>query len=224
MALTTGTESALLDAYPALAELAPELLAELRSGAQAASFRAGDTVFEPADFCVVYPLLLAGNARVLKVGVSAPDTLLYRLGPGEHCLLSSSGLLARWRFGARVVAETGLSAVVLPAPLFRRLVRGSEIFATAIHVAIARRLEVVMDLVEQATYFRLDRRVASLLLARGAHLAMTHQELADDLGASRENVSRVLETFRGKGWVELGRKRIEVLDPSALETFLDQDG
>jgi CRP/FNR family transcriptional regulator len=185
--------------------------------------QAGDVMFEPADFSTRYPFVLKGVARVLKVGRSAPDTLLYRLPVGEHCLLSASGLMAHWRFGARVVAETETEVVIIPAALFRELVRQSPQFAHSVYVGIARRLENVMDLVEQATYFRLDQRLATLILAGGSPLNKSHQELADDLGVSRENVSRVLSEFRGRGWVRLGRRSIETVDADALRSFLEQE-
>jgi CRP/FNR family transcriptional regulator len=213
--------SELTIAYPSLELLDPPLAAALHSEAVEARVHAGTVVFEAADFCKSYPLLVEGTARVVKIGAGSRDTLLYRLRAGEHCLLSAAGLLARWRFGATVTAESDLRAFVVPAPLFRRLVRDVPEFAHAIHIAIARRLEIVLDLVEQATHFRLDQRVATLLLGRGQRLGASHQELADDLGTSRENISRVLEMFQLKGWVVLGRRRIEVADPSALETFLD---
>jgi CRP/FNR family transcriptional regulator len=79
-----------------------------------------------------------------------------------------------------------------------------------------------MDLVEQATYFRLDQRLASLVLACGSPVSESHQELANDLGVSRENVSRVLSDFRERGWLRLGRRRIDILDPDALRAFLDR--
>jgi len=213
----------LFEAYPTLGRVSPSQLETLRSLAVHVDAPAGATLFEPADFSSRFPFLVRGSARVLKVGKSAPDTLLYRLQPGEHCLLSSAGLLARWRFGARVVAETDVRVVLIPGSFFRDLVADSTEFAHSVHLAIARRLEVVMDLVQQATYFRLDQRVASLILANGSPLRVSHQDLADDLGVSRENVSRVLGGFRDQGWVKLGRRRIETVDPQALEGFLDRD-
>lgn len=80
-----------------------------------------------------------------------------------------------------------------------------------------------MDLVEQATYFRLDQRLATLILASGSPLNKSHQEMADDLGVSRENVSRALSELRGRGWVRLGRRRIDTLDAQALRSFIEQD-
>ncbi len=211
-----------LTAYPSLGLLDPVLADALNAEAVEARVPAGTVVFQTADFCKSYPLLVEGTARVVKVGTGSRDTMLYRLHAGEHCLLSAVGLMARWRFAAMVTAETELHAFVLPAPLFRRLVRDVPEFAHSVHIAIARRLEIVLDLVEQATHLRLDQRVATLLLSRGLRLGASHQELADDLGTSRENISRVLEIFQQKGWVVLGRRRIEVANPSGLETFLDE--
>ncbi len=222
MPIDAAWEEALLEAYPTLLRVPPNLAADLRAKAVMAVLPAGTVVFEPADFCLRFPFLIAGTARVIKIGAATRDTLLYRLRPGEHCLLSSAGLLARWRFGARVVTESEVRAVVVPGEVFRALVHDSKEFAHATHFAIARRLEVMLDLVEQATHFRLDQRVASLLLGSGQRLGASHQEFADDLGASRENISRVLESFQERGWVVLGRRRIEVVDPSALERLLDE--
>jgi CRP/FNR family transcriptional regulator len=212
----------LLQSYPELGA-APDSLAEkIRTHGVFVHKQAGDVMFEPADFSTRYPFVLRGVARVLKAGRSAPDTLLYRLPVGEHCLLSASGLLAHWKFGARVVAEAETEVVLIQASLFRELVRQSPEFAHSVYVGIARRLENVMELVEQATYFKLDQRVATLILESGSPLNKSHQELADDLGVSRENVSRVLSELRGRGWVHLGRRRIDVLDAEALRAFIEQ--
>ena len=207
-------QQSLFEIYPTLQQVSARHRGALLDHGVCITASAGDILFEPRDFVIHYPFILRGVARVLKVGSAAPDMLLYRLRAGDHCLLSASGLLARWRFGARVVAETDAQVVVIPGALFRELVDDSPDFAHSVHVAIARRLELVMDLVEQATFFRLDQRVASLLLACGSPVNASHQELA---------VSLVLGEFRDRGWVDLARRRIEIADPAALKAFLDRE-
>lgn len=219
---TPAWTSRLLRAYPALDNLPRALLEQIHRHGIFVHKNAGDIMFDPADFSTHYPFVLHGIARVLKEGRSAPDTLLYRLPAGEHCLLSASGLMAHWKFGARVVAETETEVVLVPPSLFREMVRQSPEFAHSVYVGIARRIQSVMDLVEQATYFRLDQRLLTMLLASGSPLKKSHQELADDLGVSRENVSRLLSDFRERGWVQLARRRIDILDAAALRSYLDQ--
>jgi CRP/FNR family transcriptional regulator len=63
---------------------------------------------------------------------------------------------------------------------------------------------------------RLEQRLAHLLATMPSPLNGTHQEVADQLGASREVVSRLLKSFERSGWIELGRGEINVLSPEPL--------
>jgi CRP/FNR family transcriptional regulator len=74
----------------------------------------------------------------------------------------------------------------------------------------------LMALVADVAFHRVDQRLASRLLLQRQADVTTHQMLADDLGTSREVVSRILETFQQAGMIRLGRKRIEILDRPAL--------
>jgi len=75
--------------------------------------------------------------------------------------------------------------------------------------------------VEKVAFFRLDQRLASQLLRRNEGdedpIRATHQEPADDLGRSGETVSRTLESFELEGWIELGRKRISLVNREDLD-------
>ena len=81
------------------------------------------------------------------------------------------------------------------------------------------RLAGLMQVVEAIAYQRLDQRLAALLVNRDAEsgeIRATHQALADELGSVREIVSRLLRSFEDRGWVDLGRERIRVVDRAAL--------
>ena len=81
------------------------------------------------------------------------------------------------------------------------------------------RLAALMQVVEAIAYQKLDQRLAALLVNRDAEsgeIHTTHQALADELGSVREIVSRLLRSFEDRGWVDLGRERIRVIDRHAL--------
>ena len=78
-----------------------------------------------------------------------------------------------------------------------------------------------MTVVDEVVFKRMDRRVASLLLnqAKGQNpMRVTHQEIAAELGSSREVISRILEDFSKEELIESGRGTIEVLDFEGLES------
>jgi CRP/FNR family transcriptional regulator len=81
------------------------------------------------------------------------------------------------------------------------------------------RLATLLSLVEAIAYQKLDQRLAALLLAKKDPVRATHQALADELGSVREIVSRLLRSFEDKGWVDLARERIRIVDRDALKAL-----
>jgi len=74
----------------------------------------------------------------------------------------------------------------------------------------------LMALVDDVAFHGVAQRLAARLLQHTRPVEVTHQTLADELGTRREVVSRILEACQRAGLVRLGRKRIEILDASAL--------
>jgi CRP/FNR family transcriptional regulator len=80
-----------------------------------------------------------------------------------------------------------------------------------------------MEIVDQVAFHRMDRRVASFLLKRSKlqnPIVITHQEIANEIGSSREVISRLLEDFATRGLVRLSRGEIHILDSEGLKTYL----
>ena len=110
--------------------------------------------------------------------------------------------------------------VIVPASLFAQLVAEFAAFRDFVFHLFSERIAELMQLVEEVAFARLDRRLAKLLLARGdGVLAITHQQLAEELGSVREIVSRLLKGFAAQGLVALGREQITVLDREGLQAL-----
>jgi CRP/FNR family transcriptional regulator len=85
---------------------------------------------------------------------------------------------------------------------------------------LSQRLSTVLAVVEEVAFHRMDTRVAALLLERGSFsnpVPMTHQEIAAELGSSREVVSRILEDFERQGLTHAMRGAVQILDVKSLE-------
>jgi CRP/FNR family transcriptional regulator len=100
--------------------------------------------------------------------------------------------------------------------VFDELMATHPPFRQYVFSLFSERLAELMALVEAVAFHRLDRRLAATLLGRGRVVAMTHQQLADELGSVREIVTRLLRGFADQGQVRLTRGAIEVLDAAAL--------
>lgn len=203
--------------YPLLATLPPPLFQCLAAEAAYAVVPRGALLFDERQACGAFPLVLDGAVRVSKAAASGRELQLYRVAPGESCILTSSCLLGGQPYAARGVAETETRLVTLPPALFARLIDEHEPFRRHVFALFSERIAELMQLVEEIAFRRLDERLAALLASRGPLVRSTHQALADDLGSVREMVTRLLRSFAEQGWVRLGREQVEVLDTGALQ-------
>jgi len=202
--------------YPAFETLDDSRLDALFDESIVMNVKAGTILFDDESPCQAFPLLIEGTIRVSKVGASGRELQLYRVVPGEACILTSSCLLGNVAYNARGVAETDIVAVALPQPVFQRLLSEHEPFRNYVFSLFAERIGELMQLVEAVAFQKLDQRLAALLLGKGKLIHITHQALADELGSVREIVSRLLKTFAEQGLVSLAREQIEIVDAARL--------
>ncbi|HMV04105.1 MAG TPA: Crp/Fnr family transcriptional regulator [Accumulibacter sp.] len=207
--------------YPVLRCLSARALAELCQTASRVQLAAGAAVFDECQNCPGFPLILAGTIKVVKSTAAGREMLLYRVEPGDSCIITSSCLLGRSRYSARGIAELPLTLIVLPPPLFEQMIAEQPLFRDFVFHLFAERIAELMQLVEEVAFHRLDQRLAKLLLARGETVRATHQALADELGSVREIVSRLLKGLAGQGLVVLGREQISIVDREGLRQLAD---
>jgi len=201
--------------YPALAGLDDAALGRVLERARVISVPAGTAMFGEGSPCRQFPLVLEGSIRVAKAS-EGRELQLYRVTPGESCVLTGGCLVGGRDYPATGVVERDARLVVLPKPVFDDLLASHAPFRQYVFSLFAERLTDLMALVEAVAFHKLDRRVAGALLGRGRVVALTHQQLADELGSVREIVTRVLRGFADQGWVQSSRGSIEVLDAPAL--------
>ncbi len=204
--------------FPTLASAPAEAIERIARTSIHRRVPAGTVMFSEHSPCSGYPLVLAGSIRVLQRYPNGRELQLYRVKPGESCLLSGSCLLGHASYAASGVAETEVELLIVPPAEFHALIATDETFRRHVFAMFGERLASLMQIVEAIAYQKLDQRLAALLVQKspGGEIHATHQALADELGSVREIVSRLLRSFEDRGWVDLGRERIRVTDRSAL--------
>lgn len=205
----------LFELYPFLQELPEGLRTRLAAAIQPMTVPAGTVLFDEHQPCRGFPFVLAGSIRVVKLAANGRELPLYKVLPGESCIITSSCLLGHADYNARGVTESDTTLVLLPRALFDEMLRETG-FRDFVFELFAERIAELMQLVEEVAFRKLDQRLANLLLGKGRQLHTTHQHLADELGSVREMVSRLLKGFADQGLVRLGREQIEILDPAGL--------
>jgi CRP/FNR family transcriptional regulator len=207
-------------AFGVLDRLEPELLDQLQMAGQEVQMPPGSWLFRLGDRCDGFGFVIDGSVKVSISSQSGREMVLYRVSPGESCTVTVSCLVNNRPYPAEGVAEDALAAVSIPRALFNDLIERSPVFRQFVLEIFGQRVNHLMELVNEVAFNKLDQRLAARLLELGPVVMMTHQELAGELGTSREMVSRLLENFADQGLVTLGRKRIAIENPNLIERVL----
>ena len=210
----------LVRVLPILEHADPGLLREFQQKAFFARIHAGDDVFVEGDRADAIALLISGVVRVYKIGETGREITLYRFGNGESCILTANAILSQKNFPAIATVEKEAEAVMIPAETFRDWVRRYDLWREFVFDLLSDRLSSVMATVEEVAFRRMDERVATFLaerLRQSDSIRITHQEIAAELGSSREVISRILEDLSALGVINVSRGTIKVLDREALQ-------
>ncbi len=205
--------------YPAISAIPSEWREHvLTHEAQMASVPAQTLLFDEGAPCMGFPLVLSGAVRVARGSPGGRRLELYRVTPGDLCVVSTSCLFGHHALSAHGQTTEATELVLLSPAGFERWCE-HEPFRRFVFGVFADRLADLMALTEAVAFQRLDQRLAHALLGRGGTVTATHQQLADELGTVREIVSRLLSRFERAGWVRLGRERVDLLDAAALRAL-----
>ena len=222
----SGSVSRWLAAFPELAELEDEHRGDLLGSTQFNRLRGGDIAYRQGQHCHAYVMCMEGQTRVFKTSESGREILLYQVGPGETCVLTTSCLMAGSAFPAESTAETDVLLAALPATAFHRLMGASPRFRKFVLDNYGDLLSSLIMLVDEVAFASLDLRLARRLLAEANEqgvVAKTHQQLALDLGSVREVISRYLAEWERMGWVHASRARSRCRNRSALAVYGGED-
>jgi len=200
--------------YPALTKVQPSLR-DLGHSIGPMQVPAGAVLFDENAPCQGFPMLLEGEVRVSRNSGDGRSLELYRVVPGELCLVSCACLFRSQPLSAHGVTTKPSSLLLIPPPVFAHWL-AEHTFRDSVLGLFAERMADLTALVDAVAFRKLDQRLSAALLGRGTVLDTTHQALADELGTVREIVTGLLRRFEREGWVELAREQIRILDAGGL--------
>jgi CRP/FNR family transcriptional regulator len=201
-------------------QLNHEAQTNLLDQGQSISLPASHFVCLEGDMCDHLPLVISGSVRVYKIGETGREITLYHLERGDSCILTASSIISQKVFPAFAMTETEVKAFIIPANRLREWVRSNPIWQEYIFGLLSQRLANVIEIIEEVAFRRMDCRIAAYLLNNSnnhLNLRTTHEAIAQELGSSREVVSRILKNFEKQKLLSISRGLIELKNYSEIE-------
>ncbi len=162
-----------------------------------------------------------GCLRLHIMSEEGKDITLYRLYPGDMCMLSASCVLKTITFDVFVDAEEDSECIVINGPVFAGVSERSPLVKIfALETAVSR-FSDVMWVMQQILFMSMDKRLAIFLLDEASRtgsdtIALTQEQIARYMGSAREVVSRMLKYFAAEGIVRVSRGGVRLLKKDRL--------
>lgn len=179
-------------------------------------FESGDTIVSEKMPVRSIPILTTGSVKVMQSDDTYREMVLYYLQPGETCIMSFLAGLYHDTSKVKAVAEEESEVLFIPIDKIQELIREHPQWLNYIFQIYHKRFEELLDIVDAVAFKKMDERLLKFLQKRCKvmetdTLAMTHDQLAQELGTAREVISRLLKNMEAEGLVQLGRNKITLL-------------
>lgn len=207
--------------FPLWNQLTPQQQELILSRLIDRTVKKGTVIHNGSMDCTGLLLIQSGQLRAYMLSDEGREITLYRLFEQDMCLFSASCIMRSIQFEMIIAAEKDTQLWVIPAEVYKQVMKQSAPAANYTSELMASRFSEVMWLIEQILWKSLDKRVASFLLEESAinqtnQLKITHEAIANHLGSHREVITRMLRYFQQEGMVKLSRGCVELADTKKL--------
>ena len=192
-----------------------ELLGQLKKIARQRRIDSGEVIINPGDEIKSVPLVLAGSVRILRVDEDSREVFLYHLSVGQTCAMSLTCCQAGHKSMVKAIAETDAELLFIPAQYAEEWMIFPE-WKAFVSLNYAQRFSELLQVIDLISFNHMDKQLLHYLEERSKALGsrileFTHQQIADELHAHREAISRLLRTMESKGLLKLGRNNLTLL-------------
>ncbi|NIF03915.1 Crp/Fnr family transcriptional regulator [Chryseobacterium sp. Tr-659] len=194
--------------------LGEDFSAELEKHAVMTDIKAKTEVIREGQKNRYVPFLIKGSIKVFTLN-DGRELIYYYIKPNDSCLMTFSSIFTDYVSRVYAIAEEDSEALLIPVSVMHEwLIRFPEM-NKLFYREYDRRFSEVMNMVNEAVFHRLDKRVLSYIKQQIAltgtnPIKITHREIASNLGTSREVVSRVLKKIENEGEILQTKNGIKV--------------
>ncbi|MCR5809268.1 MAG: Crp/Fnr family transcriptional regulator [Clostridiales bacterium] len=187
---------------------------------------AGSLIYSRDCACVGMVYVVSGSLRIYVLSPEGREITLFRLGPGDPCVLSASCVVKQISFDTHMTADKDSELLVINAEAFAELTENNIWARSFLFELAAENFSAVMHTMESILFERFDKRLASFLIKEyertgSRRIPMTQGRIAEEVNSAREVVARMLKQFAADGLVEPSRGAVTITDIDGLRAITE---
>lgn len=189
---------------------------EVYASGQIKSFPADTVILNINAYIKSLPIVLSGSIKVIRTDEDGREILLYYIKAGESCIMSFLAGIHNDTSKIKAIVEEDAEVLLIPVNKASEWIKEFPEWTDFIFSLYQKRFEELLEVVNAVAFQKVDARLLHLLKQKSSlfqtkEITVTHQQLADELGITREAVSRVLKQMENDKLISLGRNKISLM-------------
>ncbi len=217
-----AASASLRDEFPIFGNLDDASLGRLTATALWRRYDAHEAVMNQEEACDGLMKVTQGRLRVYMQNECGKEITLYRLYPGDACVMTASCLLHSMHVDFLIEAEIETIVILIPTTYLADVSQRYPSLKDSLNEIVRLRFSQVTWVVRQIVFSPMPVRIAEFLIEQSTlretnELLISHEEIASDLGSAREVISRILKYFQEEGLITQSRRKIILIDKENLK-------
>ena len=193
-----------------------ELTTEINNVGLVQDFEKDTVLLKENSYVKVIPLLISGLIKIYKEEENGNEVLLYYIKPGETCIVSVMAVEKGEKANVKGVVEEDCSVILIPSDKLYKLRKNHPNWNLFVYKQFNDKFDEVIEMVKVLTFSNKEKRLEDYLIKKASLnsskvVKKSHQEIANELGSSREVISRLLKKLEIEGKIELSLRNIKLL-------------
>lgn len=192
------------------------LIQKIVSVGEIHNFEKETVILKEDSYVKFIPLIITGLVKVYKEEENGYEVLLYYIKPGESCIMSIMAAEKNMPINVRGVIEEDAEIVLIPIEKLHSIRKNHPKWNVFVYELFNEKFDEVIEMVKILTFSNKQKRLEDYLetkatLTNSKIINKSHQQIANELGSSREVISRLLKKIENEGKIQLLQKQIKIL-------------
>ena len=194
----------------------PEMREKLIAYGFVKTFAEGEVILNENTYIKAIPIVISGSIRVMRMDEEGREMLLYYIKVGESCIMSFLGGIHQDTSKVKAVAEEQTEILFIPIDKVNLLIKEFPEWLDYIFRLYHKRFEELLEMINAVAFKKMDERLLDFIKNKcdnnhSSTIAITHEQIANEMGTARVVVSRLLKQMETVGLIKLGRNKITLM-------------
>lgn len=195
----------------------PRLINEICQNGNLRVYKPDETIIDIGMLITHMPLVISGSVKVLTEDAKGDELLLYYLELGETCAVTLNCCTRKSKSTVRAITETETELLFVPVEKMDEWMVKYASWRAYVMESYNERLNEMVSAIDNIVFNSLEERLKRYIkdkawMAKSAVLNISHQDIANELYASRVAVSRLMKKLEGENFIEQLRNKIVVVE------------